>query len=69
VRTISFPTVLAEDGFYDYDVDDLLDTAAATVGTVGWPAGAENVEGTTQDHSIISNWLMYQSDNRRSFPT
>lgn len=68
MRSVCVPEPAAADGDYCYDVDDAMVTTAATVGTVGWPAGAENVQGTTKTDSKTSEILMAQSNNRRSFP-
>jgi hypothetical protein len=64
----SYPTDAAEDGDYTLVVDTDMSTTKTRVGTVGWPTGAENVEGTLPDYSRTSAILLCVSDNRRSLP-
>jgi hypothetical protein len=63
---LSYPTDAAADGDYTFTVDTDMSTTTAHVGTVGWPAGAENLEGTPKTDSITSDYLMLISGNRRS---
>jgi hypothetical protein len=62
---LSYPTDAAEDGEWSFTVDPVMSTTTAHVGTVGWPAGAENVEGTGKTDSVTSAYLMAKSDNQR----
>jgi hypothetical protein len=62
---LSYPTDAAEDGDWTFTVDPAMSTTTAHVGTVGWPAGAENLEGTPKTDSITSAYLVLLSDNRR----